>query len=364
MTDVEPDQERQGPEHGGRTAWVGAQIATAQVAGERALAWGVDRVRGVECGARGVRAGAPGGRRAPRGRPGVQALLLAPPARPPRRRGPELLAALGRGRPRRRCPEHRHGSGGGPVGLGGDRLELEQPLVLPRGRPRLHGVLLARRRPRPAPRARARVGRPVRTRPQAVRRDDPVQRPRDRPDARLRGHGLAAQRVRALGPRRHPLDARRLRRRRTLGHVAAAARRGRAAPSAAAGRGARRARDGGDPRLRRPLPRPAARTVVRALRLARGGDGDPALALRHGPAHHRGGVPQRDRLAARHAKPAAPTGGGGPSTTSSGSSPSTRRARSPTRSSPRARPACSAPRRRPPASRTSATPSRARTTRS
>ena len=50
MTDVEPDQERQGPEHGGRTAWVGAQIATAQVAGERALAWGVDRVRGVECG--------------------------------------------------------------------------------------------------------------------------------------------------------------------------------------------------------------------------------------------------------------------------------------------------------------------------
>jgi uncharacterized BrkB/YihY/UPF0761 family membrane protein len=50
MTDVDPDQEHQGPEHGGRTAWVGAQVATAQVAGERALAWGVDRVRGVECG--------------------------------------------------------------------------------------------------------------------------------------------------------------------------------------------------------------------------------------------------------------------------------------------------------------------------
>jgi uncharacterized BrkB/YihY/UPF0761 family membrane protein len=50
MTDVEPDHEQQSPSHAGRTAWVGAQIATAQVAGERALAWGVDRVRGVECG--------------------------------------------------------------------------------------------------------------------------------------------------------------------------------------------------------------------------------------------------------------------------------------------------------------------------
>ncbi len=50
VSDVEPDRGRDRPRDDERAGWVGARVATAQVAGERVLAWGVDRVRGVECG--------------------------------------------------------------------------------------------------------------------------------------------------------------------------------------------------------------------------------------------------------------------------------------------------------------------------
>ncbi len=50
MTGAEP--EREDPDAGTepRATWLGERIATAQILGERGLAWGVQRVRGFECG--------------------------------------------------------------------------------------------------------------------------------------------------------------------------------------------------------------------------------------------------------------------------------------------------------------------------
>ena len=66
---------------------------------------------------------------------------------------------------------------------------------------------------------------------------------------------------------------------------------------ARARRDPRRNRNAGDPPPGHPLPRTEARPLVRALRLARRRDGDPALALLHRPSDRRLGLPQRHGVA-------------------------------------------------------------------
>ena len=82
---------------------------------------------------------------------------------------------------------------------------------------------------------------------------------------------------------------------RALGHGQAAPPQHLLARPAARG-GARRARYGGDPRRRRGLSRTEDRPLVRALRRAGSGDGDPALALSPRAADRRSGLPQRRAL--------------------------------------------------------------------